>query len=69
MPHKSNTRGVLCMSHPTQTQDGERLAHTALKWGADGELSMVDRNRILQRLCAVDPMANLLIDQLDCGAR
>ncbi|MEI6828287.1 MAG: hypothetical protein WCK64_00375 [Synechococcaceae cyanobacterium ELA445] len=57
------------MSHPTQTQDGERLAHTALKWGADGELSMVDRNRILQLLCAVDPMANLLIDQLDCGAR
>jgi hypothetical protein len=33
---------------------------TALKWGQDGELSELDRERILRRLVAVDPVAEAL---------
>ncbi|KMM16983.1 hypothetical protein [Synechococcus sp. GFB01] len=33
---------------------------TALKWGQDGELSELDRERILRRLAAVDPVAEAL---------
>jgi hypothetical protein len=53
------------MNHQLQTQPGERLANTTLKWGQDGELSSEDRDRILELLCAVDPVANVLIDQID----
>jgi hypothetical protein len=33
---------------------------TALKWGCDGELSELDRDRILRRLAAADPVAQNL---------
>ena len=36
------------------------LASTSLKWGHDGELSAVDLERILERLAAVDPVAEQL---------
>jgi hypothetical protein len=38
------------------------LDDTCLKWGADGELSPVDQQRILQRLMAQDPAAQGLRD-------
>ena len=33
---------------------------TSLKWGCDGELSPLDRERILRRLAAADPVAQIL---------
>jgi hypothetical protein len=36
---------------------------TALKWGCDGELSELDRDRILRRLAAADPVAQNLHHQ------
>lgn len=54
--------------HP-QGQQVERHASTALKWGQDGELSSVDRDRILELLCAVDPVANVLIDEMESRCR
>lgn len=39
------------------------VVSTSLKWGADGELSSVDRDRLLELLCAVDPVATALIAQ------
>lgn len=33
---------------------------TSLKWGCDGELSQLDRDRILRRLAAADPVAQTL---------
>lgn len=36
---------------------------TALKWGGDGELSDLDRDRILRLLAAVDPVARELQGQ------
>ncbi|MEB3240659.1 MAG: hypothetical protein VKJ31_01315 [Synechococcus sp.] len=35
---------------------------TSLKWGADGELSPVDQQRILARLGAQDPLAEGLLE-------
>jgi hypothetical protein len=49
--------------------DREGLDETCLKWGADGELSPVDQQRILQRLMAQDPAAHGLMDcRFDDGA-
>ena len=42
--------------------DRNSLDDTCLKWGADGELSPVDQQRILQRLMAQDPAAQGLRD-------
>ncbi|MEN9877901.1 MAG: hypothetical protein RLZZ158_940 [Cyanobacteriota bacterium] len=42
--------------------DRASLDDTCLKWGADGELSPVDQQRILQRLMAQDPAAQGLRD-------
>ena len=36
---------------------------TSLKWGCDGELSELDRDRILRRLAAADPVAQNLHHQ------
>lgn len=48
-------------SHPTLLDDpGER---TTLKWASNGELSELDHQRILRRLCAADPS----VSQLLCG--
>jgi hypothetical protein len=33
-----------------------------MKWGADGELSAIDLQSILQRLSAVDEQASTLMD-------
>lgn len=60
-------------THPGQSSQDMPLAcpgepqpcggsSTALKWGWDGELSDLDRDRILRRLAAVDPMARSLQD-------
>lgn len=38
------------------------LAGSCLKWGQDGELSMLDLQTILQRLSAVDEQAAGLLD-------
>ncbi len=43
------------------------VVSTSLKWGEDGELSRVDRDRLLELLCAVDPVATVMIDQLGSG--
>lgn len=43
------------------------VVSTSLKWGEDGELSRVDRDRLLELLCAVDPVATVMIDQLGTG--
>lgn len=37
-------------NHP-QTCDGR----TCLKWSRDGSLSIIDKQEILRRLCALDP--------------
>jgi hypothetical protein len=42
--------------------DRASLDDTCLKWGADGELSPVDQQRILQRLMAQNPAAQGLRD-------
>jgi hypothetical protein len=39
-----------------------RYDDTSLKWGADGELSPVDQQRILARLSAQDPLAEGLLE-------
>lgn len=45
----------------------DQLNSTALKWGADGELSPLDQRRILQLLCQADPVAESLIAALQDG--
>lgn len=45
----------------------DQLNSTALKWGADGELSPLDQQRILQLLCQSDPVAESLIAALQDG--
>lgn len=45
-----------------QPQMHSEVAHAAMKWGADGELSATDLQAILQRLCAVDEQAASLMD-------
>ena len=44
--------------------DMEPIRHddTSLKWGANGELSPVDQQRILARLGAQDPLAEGLLE-------
>ena len=42
--------------------DPIRHDDTSLKWGADGELSPVDQQRILARLSAQDPLAQGLLE-------
>lgn len=37
-------------------------APSCMKWSSDGELSAVDLQGILQRLCAVDQQATSLMD-------
>ncbi|MCP9891813.1 hypothetical protein KBY57_12235 [Cyanobium sp. Aljojuca 7D2] len=41
-------------------QPADPQASTTLKWASDGELSSLDLERILERLCAVDPAAQPL---------
>ena len=41
--------------------DSIRHNDTSLKWAANGELSPVDQQRILQRLTAQDPTADGLL--------
>jgi hypothetical protein len=41
-------------------QPADPQASTTLKWASDGELSALDLERILERLCAVDPAAQPL---------
>jgi hypothetical protein len=48
--------------------DRNSLDDTCLKWGADGELSPVDQQRILQRLMAQDPAAQGLRDHFGYAA-
>ena len=38
------------------------LGSSCMKWGADGELSAIDLQSILQRLSAVDEQASTLMD-------
>ena len=57
-PHLSNS------AMAGRTAPGDALpcvgSSTALKWGEDGELSDLDRQRILRRLMAADPVAQQL---------
>ncbi|MFN9621924.1 MAG: hypothetical protein ACK587_03660 [Cyanobacteriota bacterium] len=41
----------------------DQLNSTALKWGDDGELSEIDRQRILMLLSQADPVAEALMAQ------
>jgi len=38
------------------------LGRTCLKWGADGELTDVDLNLLMQRLAVVDPEVTALLE-------
>lgn len=38
---------------------------TTLKWASNGELSELDHQRILRRLCAADPAACQLLDEAE----
>lgn len=38
---------------------------TTLKWASNGELSELDHQRILRRLCAADPMACQLLGEIE----
>ena len=49
-------------------QPAEPQVSTTLKWASDGELSSLDLERILERLCAVDPAAQELIRQLQLNS-
>jgi hypothetical protein len=45
------------------------LGSSCMKWGADGELSAIDLQSILQRLSAVDEQASTLMNcPIDRGA-
>lgn len=49
------------MSPASQSHhSAEPQVSTTLKWASDGELSALDLERILERLCAVDPAAQEL---------
>ena len=59
------TGSVPSASFPTPSQPNgcpRGADHTALKWGCDGELSALDLHRILERLSAVDPAAEDLLN-------
>jgi len=47
----------------SENADMDSIRHddTSLKWAANGELSPVDQQRILQRLTAQDPTADGLL--------
>jgi hypothetical protein len=49
-------------------QPAEPQVSTTLKWASDGELSSLDLERILERLCAVDPAAQELTRQLQLNS-
>ncbi len=46
----------------SQPLGASEVAHASMKWGADGELSAIDLQSILQRLSAVDEQAATLMD-------
>ena len=59
------------MSFETRSnfEPAQGLGSSCMKWGADGELSAIDLQSILQRLSAVDEQASTLMDcPIDCGA-
>ncbi|MCP9849356.1 hypothetical protein [Cyanobium sp. Morenito 9A2] len=55
------------MNQDSRHTPSDMVVSTSLKWGQDGELSSVDRDRLLELLSAVDPVANLLLDQFGRG--
>jgi hypothetical protein len=59
--------GRPCLVPTEKACPGEALpcggSSTSLKWGCDGELSELDRDRILRRLAAADPVAHALHHQ------
>lgn len=44
---------------------GGCLGRTCLKWGADGELTSVDRLLVLERLARVDPQLKALPGRME----
>lgn len=46
----------------TQTQTSTCLGRTCMKWGADGELTAVDFNLVMERLAQVDQDVASLTD-------
>ena len=52
----------ICSLSAIPDMDPIRHEDTSLKWGADGELSPVDQQRILARLSAQDPLAQGLLE-------
>jgi hypothetical protein len=48
--------------HGPSEHGPSEVAHAAMKWGADGELSAIDLQSILLRLGAVDEQAASLMD-------
>jgi hypothetical protein len=59
------------MSFETRSnfEPSQSLGSSCMKWGADGELSAIDLQSILQRLSAVDEQASTLMDcPIDRGA-
>ena len=59
------------MSFETRSsfETAQSLGNSCMKWGADGELSAIDLQSILQRLSAVDEQASTLMDcPIDRGA-
>ena len=56
------TREVFVMLMSSGNGDSTDIGRSVMKWGRDGELSVLDLRSILERLSAVDEQAAGLMD-------
>lgn len=57
LPGRSSSRDLV---HRTSGRSDTCLGRTCMKWGADGELSALDLQLVLERLSRVDQCADAL---------